>query len=91
MRTVSALLASTLLAACAAPQPVVQAPTTPLPSYDVIIRDGTIYDGSAASPTSATSLVNGDRIVAVGAGGRGRGRNEIDARGLAVAPASSTC
>ena len=57
------------------------------PRYDVVIRHGTIYDGSggAAAP-SATSPSRGDRIAAVGRPRRARGKREIDATGLAVAP-----
>src|SRR5687768_13880598 len=78
---------SALLASCAAPQTtaVVQA-GPPLPTYDVVIRNGTIYDGSGAAPYVGDLLINGDKIVAVGPAAKARGRTEIDASGLAVAP-----
>jgi N-acyl-D-aspartate/D-glutamate deacylase len=53
--------------------------------YDLVIRGGTIIDGSGAPRVSGDVAVRGDRIVAVGAL-PGRGRREIDARGLIVAP-----
>jgi N-acyl-D-amino-acid deacylase len=58
---------------------------TPAPVYDVVIRGGTIYDGSGGAPFAGDVAIRGDRIVAVGRV-RGGGRREVDARGLAVAP-----
>ena len=56
------------------------------PDYDVIIRHGTVYDGSGGAPMAADLALRGDRIAAVSALDAARGRIEIDARGLAVAP-----
>ena len=56
------------------------------PEYDVIVRGGTIYDGSGAAPSVGDLAIRGDRIVAVGDLGGATGRQEIDASGLAVAP-----
>jgi N-acyl-D-amino-acid deacylase len=53
--------------------------------YDLVIRGGTIYDGSGAAPHRGDVAVSGDRIAAVGTVA-GRGRRELDASGLAVAP-----
>ena len=53
--------------------------------YDLVIRGGTIIDGSGAPRVAGDVAVRGDRIVAVGAVPL-RGRSEIDARGLIVAP-----
>ena len=52
---------------------------------DVVIRGGTIYDGSGGTPFAADVAIDGDRITVIGAV-RGRGRAEIDAAGLAVTP-----
>ena len=84
-RTLAALA---LLASCtAAPPPAAHPPAAPMPVYDVIIRGGTIYDGSGGQPFVGDLLVNGDRIVAVGGpAAKARGRTEIDASGMAVAP-----
>jgi N-acyl-D-amino-acid deacylase len=58
---------------------------SPVPPYDVVIRGGTIYDGSGSAPAVGDVAIKGDRIVAVGKID-GRGAREVDARGLAVAP-----
>jgi N-acyl-D-amino-acid deacylase len=56
------------------------------PEYDVVIRDGSIYDGSGGPAVVGDIAVQGDSIVSVGMPVTGRGRIEIDATGLAVAP-----
>ena len=58
----------------------------PAPTYDVVIRGGTVYDGGGGAPFTGDVAIEGDRIAAVGPGVEGRGEREIDARGLAVAP-----
>jgi N-acyl-D-amino-acid deacylase len=55
-------------------------------TYDLILRGGTIYDGSGGQPFAGDVAVNGDRIAAVGVLGDARGKTEIDATGLAVSP-----
>lgn len=55
------------------------------PTFDTVIRGGTIYDGTGANPIVGDIAIVGDSIVAVGVV-NGRGRNEVNARGLAVAP-----
>src|SRR5256886_8977692 len=55
-------------------------------SYDLLIRNGTIYDGRGRAPVVGDGAINGDRIAAVGKRTDARGKTEIDARGLAVAP-----
>jgi N-acyl-D-amino-acid deacylase len=72
-----ALVAATLLVSAATPA----AP----PAYDVIIRGGTIYDGSGAPPVVGDIAIKGDRIVAVGQV-EGSTKSEVPARGMAVAP-----
>ncbi|MXX56970.1 MAG: D-aminoacylase [Gemmatimonadetes bacterium] len=51
----------------------------------LVVRDGTIYDGTGGSPRSGDIAVDGDRITAVGEVAAA-GAVEIDARGMAVAP-----
>ncbi len=58
----------------------------PAETYEVLIRNGTIYDGSGKASFQGDVAVDGDRIVAVGRLKNARGKTEIDARGLAVAP-----
>jgi N-acyl-D-amino-acid deacylase len=54
-------------------------------TYDVVIRNGTVYDGSGRAPIVGDVAIQGDSIVAVGQVD-GRGTTEIDATGHAVAP-----
>jgi N-acyl-D-amino-acid deacylase len=55
-------------------------------AYDVIIRGGTVYDGSGAPGVSADVAISGDRIAAVGDLAGAAAQTVIDAGGLAVAP-----
>jgi len=52
----------------------------------VVIRGGTVYDGSGGTPYTADIAVKGDRIAAIARHLGGRGATEIDARGNAVSP-----
>jgi len=54
-------------------------------AYDVVIRGGTVYDGSGAPGFDADVAIDADRIAAIGKVAE-RGRTELDAGGLAVAP-----
>jgi N-acyl-D-amino-acid deacylase len=74
MKPFFALVAAALLTSAA-----------PIPAYDLVIRGGTIYDGSGAAPYVGDVAVKGDRIVAVGKV-EGGGAREVDAKGLAIAP-----
>ena len=53
---------------------------------DLVIRHGTLIDGTGGSPRAADVAVSGDRIVAVGDLGAVAADREIDANGRAVAP-----
>jgi N-acyl-D-amino-acid deacylase len=53
---------------------------------DLLIRNGTIYDGRGAAPFVGDVAVQGDSIVAIGALEGMRGWAEVDVSGLAVAP-----
>ncbi|HUP45337.1 MAG TPA: D-aminoacylase, partial [Thermoanaerobaculia bacterium] len=53
-------------------------------AHDVVIRNAVIYDGSGNPPVRGAVAIDGDRVRAVGEAGRGR--VEIDAGGMAVAP-----
>ncbi len=61
------------------------ASAAPPPAYDVVIRGGTLYDGTGGAPRPGDVAIKGDRIVVVGTV-PGRGAREVDATGLAVAP-----
>ena len=56
------------------------------PEFDVIIRNGTVYDGSGGEGRQADVALRGDRIVGVGNFKNATAKVTIDARGLAVAP-----
>ncbi len=65
----------TLLASC-----------TPPATHDLVLRNAVVYDGSGGAPTRGDLAVDGASITAVGELGRARGRRELDAGGLALAP-----
>jgi N-acyl-D-amino-acid deacylase len=69
------------LASSAAP-----APQRPAPAYSLIIRGGTIYDGSGGAPYVGDVALKGDKIVYVGPHAPGRAARTVDASGKAVAP-----
>ncbi len=54
--------------------------------YDVIIRGGTVYDGTGGRPRVADVGVRGDLIATIGDLSKASATRILDARGLAVAP-----
>lgn len=56
-----------------------------MPDYDLVVRSGAVHDGLGGVPRIADVAVSEGRIVGVGTV-PGRGRTEIDATGLVVAP-----
>ena len=54
-------------------------------AHDIVIRGGDIVDGTGAEPAAGDLAIDGGFISAVGEVG-GKGRQEIDASGLAVTP-----
>src|SRR2546423_11635546 len=54
--------------------------------FDVLIKGGTVYDGSGATPIKADIGIRGDRIIAIGNLRGAQATSVIDASGLAVAP-----
>ncbi|MCY4672693.1 MAG: D-aminoacylase [Bacteroidetes bacterium] len=59
---------------------------TQVADYDLIIRGGTVYDGTGTAPYIADVAVAADTIAAIGDLAEARGSEEINAEGLAVAP-----
>jgi N-acyl-D-amino-acid deacylase len=59
-----------------------QSPTT----FDVIIRGGTVYDGTGRRPVKADVGIKNDRIAAIGNLSRATAPTVVDAQGLSVAP-----
>ena len=53
--------------------------------FDLVVRGGTVLDGTGGEPREADVAVQDGRIAAVGRVA-GAGREEIDAKGLAVTP-----
>ncbi len=70
------LLLSCLLWGCSSPQQ----------EYDLIIRNGMVYDGSGKPAVRADIGVNADTIAIIGDLSQFKGKKEIDAKDLAVAP-----
>ena len=70
-----------LLATSAAPPPRHAAT-----DYSMLIRGGTIYDGSGGDPYVGDVAIKGDKIVYVGPHAPGRAQRTIDAAGEAVSP-----
>ena len=62
------------------------APEAPPTRYDVLVRGGTVYDGTGNKPVAADIGIRGDRIVAIGRLAGADARTVVDASGLAVAP-----
>ena len=58
----------------------------PPPTYDLILRGGTIYDGSGSEPYVGDLAIRGDEIAALGELGEATAPLELDVEGLAVAP-----
>ncbi|MEE8537998.1 MAG: D-aminoacylase, partial [Acidobacteriota bacterium] len=75
LRAAFLVAAGVLMTACASP-----------PAYDIILRGGTIYDGSGGAPFVGDVALRGDTIAALGDLGTVRAVSEIDVSGLAVSP-----
>jgi len=75
LRSLAGVLLLLLGAGCGAPE-----------TYDLIVRNGTVYDGLGGAPVVADVAIEGDRIAAIGELDDAAAVREIDATGLAVAP-----
>jgi N-acyl-D-amino-acid deacylase len=75
LRRVALLLAAQLALSCGQE-----------PQYDLLVRGGTIYDGSGGAGYTGDVGITGDRIAYVGARAPGKAARTIDAAGLAVTP-----
>jgi N-acyl-D-amino-acid deacylase len=63
-----------------------QSPSPDTGAYDVIIRNGTLYDGTGGKPQQADVAIRSDRIAGIGDFKSADAKILIDAKGLAVAP-----
>jgi N-acyl-D-amino-acid deacylase len=55
-------------------------------SYDVLIRDGKVFDGSLKNAVKADIAIKGDTIIKIATSIKGNAKTIIDARGLYVSP-----
>src|SRR5438067_6196387 len=62
------------------------APTETAPDFDIIVKGGTVYNGTGAEPKHADVAIRGDRIAGIGDFNTAKAKTIIDATGLAVAP-----
>jgi N-acyl-D-aspartate/D-glutamate deacylase/photosystem II stability/assembly factor-like uncharacterized protein len=60
--------------------------TTAQNGYDLLIRNGSVVDGSGSPAYNADVAIKGDRIVRIGDLSKEKATRVIDARGLVVAP-----
>jgi N-acyl-D-amino-acid deacylase len=56
------------------------------PDYDLIIRNGMIYDGFGGNPLLGDIAIHADTLAAMGDLSNKKGIKEIDAKGLVIAP-----
>src|SRR6476646_3962693 len=66
--------------------PLAVAVSAPPEKFDVVIKGGTVYDGTGEKPRVIDVAIRGDRIVALGNFSADQAKAVIDAKGLAVAP-----
>jgi N-acyl-D-amino-acid deacylase len=82
----SGLVASAVVFSLPLAGAVEASPSNSAQVFDVLIKGGTVYDGSGAEGRVADVAIRGDRIVGVGNFENSQAKRVIDAHGLAVAP-----
>jgi dihydroorotase/N-acyl-D-amino-acid deacylase len=88
MMTRRAILLSCLVLAACGRRPSTSAPT-PQASFDIVLENGRVIDGTGAAWFLGDVGITGDRIARVGAAGSLRrfpAKQRLDVRGLVVAP-----
>src|SRR6266699_3699288 len=73
-----------MLSSALATEPSTRSPKSA--GFDVIIKGGTVYDGTGAEPRHVDLAIRGDRIAGIGDFNTAKAKTIIDATGLAVAP-----
>ncbi len=73
-----------MLSSALATEPSTRSPKSA--GFDVIIKGGTVYDGTGAEPRHVDLAIRGDRIAGVGDFKTAKAKTIIDATDLAVAP-----
>jgi N-acyl-D-amino-acid deacylase len=58
----------------------------PAADYDILIKGGTVYDGSGSAPFVGDVAIKGDKIAYVGPSAPGTAAQVVDATGEAVSP-----
>ena len=58
----------------------------PAADYDILIKGGTVYDGSGSAPFVGDVAIKGDKIAYVGPNAPGTAAQVVDATGEAVSP-----
>jgi len=74
------------IALAALPAAVPGAPAEDAAVHDIVLRNGTIYDGSGKKPYAGEVAIDADRIAYVGPPRKLSARTEIDVKGQAIAP-----
>jgi len=84
-RTFSVLVVTlaTWLPGCVSPDGSGESPAE---AYDLVLRGGTVYDGTGETPYQADLGIRGDRLAAIGDLGAAKASETLDVTGLAVAP-----
>src|SRR5437870_1266321 len=73
-----------MLSSALATEPSTRSPKSA--GFDVIVKGGTVYNGTGAEPKHADVAIRGDRIAGIGDLKTAKAKTIIDATGLAVAP-----
>ena len=82
--TMSAFIGLSMLSSLFAAES--SAPSQTAADFDIIIKGGTVYDGTGAEPKHVDVAIRGDRIAGLGDFKTAKAKTIIDATGLAVAP-----
>ena len=77
---------SALVGVAVAPKLTALSPLGRRADHDLVIRGGTVFDGTGSAGRELDVAVSGGRITTVAPKITERGREELDARGLAVSP-----
>ncbi|HMF13184.1 MAG TPA: D-aminoacylase [Gemmataceae bacterium] len=75
-----------LVISCVLLVPTGRVPADDAPTYDFILRGGTVYDGSGKAGVRTDIGIRGDKLAAIGDLAKAKAKTTIDASGLAVAP-----
>jgi N-acyl-D-amino-acid deacylase len=79
-------MSRTLFARSLSPVALILAAACGGPTYDVVIKGGTVYDGTGQPGARVDVGINADTVAAIGDLGRAKGTVTIDATGMAVTP-----